>query len=169
MELRERRISRGWSQEDLAEASGLSVRTIQRIENGSTPGLASQAALAAAFGVDPDQLAAADRPDAPSMSFPVAIRACLADYATFDGRASRTEYWWFVLFVLLAGSAGTLVHEVLGALVLLLTLVPLVAVGTRRLHDTGRSGWWQLLSLVPFGGVVPLVLLALPATTDDDR
>ena len=171
MQLRERRLGRGWSQEQLAELTGLSVRTIQRIENGQTPGLASTTALAAAFGMPVDQLVdllgGNDDPVPPPMSFPAAIRGCLVRYAEFDGVAGRAEYWWFMLFVVLAGSVGVLVDEVVGAVVLLVLLVPLVAAGTRRLRDSGQSGWWQLLGLVPFGGVVPLFLLARPSAASD--
>lgn len=162
-------MERGWSQEHVAELSGLSVRTIQRIENGQTPGLASLAALAGAFSMDVGQFAAVVTPEQEPTptTFVEGIRTCLAKYAVFDGRAGRSEYWWFMLFVILAGSVGATVHEALGSVVLLCLLVPLVAAGTRRLHDTGHSGWWQLFGLAPFGVVVPLVLLALPSTPQE--
>lgn len=155
--------------------SGLSVRTIQRIESGGAPGPASLTALAGAFGVEVEHFLAADEreasgertvarePEPAPTSFPAGIRTCLAKYADFEGRAGRAEYWWFLLFVVLAGAAATLVAEVLGAVVLLALLLPLLAAGARRLHDTGRSGWWQLLTLAPFGGVVPLIMLAQPS------
>lgn len=172
MRIRALRLERGWSQEQLAERSGLSVRTVQRIENGHAPGRSSSAALAQAFGVDVCDLDDPVDPGAvtsPSpMSFQAATRACLTGYAEFDGRARRAEYWWFVLFVVLVAALGTLVHEVVGAAVLLVLALPLLAAGTRRLHDAGRSGWWQLLSIVPFGGVVPLILLMQPSTPTAD-
>jgi uncharacterized membrane protein YhaH (DUF805 family) len=90
------------------------------------------------------------------------VRACLVQYAVFDGRATRTEYWWFVLFAGISAALPTLVSDTLGAVALLVPLLPLLAAGARRLHDTGRSGWWQLLAVVPFGFVVPLILLASP-------
>jgi transcriptional regulator with XRE-family HTH domain len=173
MWLRERRLARGWSQEQLAERSGLSVRTIQRVENGDSPGLASMTALAAAFGLGVDELVTVGQPPsaaaaAPApVSFPAAVRICLSKYASFEGRGARPEYWWFVLFVIVATGAATLVHERVGAVVLVLLVVPLVAAGARRLHDTDRSGWWQLLGLVPFGGIVPLILLAQPSRPRD--
>ncbi len=55
----------------------------------------------------------------------------------------------------------------MGGIVLLLLLIPLAAAGARRLHDTGRSGWWQLFALAPVGFVVPLFLLVLPAASHD--
>jgi transcriptional regulator with XRE-family HTH domain len=166
MQVREMRRGRGWSQEQLAEASGLSVRTIQRIENGQVPGLASAAALARVFGIEVDELGATDVVEAAPVTFLDAIRGCLIRYAVFDGRAGRPEYWWFVLFVTLVTSVGTLISDVVGGIVLLLLLIPLAAAGARRLHDTGRSGWWQLFALAPVGFVVPLFLLVLPAETD---
>lgn len=161
------RLGRGWSQEQLAEASGLSVRTIQRIENGQAPGLASAAALARVFDIEVDQIGAADAAETGAVSFVDAIRGCLVRYAEFDGRAGRAEYWWFVLFVALVTSVGTLISDVVGGIVLLLLLIPLAAAGARRLHDTGRSGWWQLFALAPVGFVVPLFLLVLPAASHD--
>ena len=161
------RLGRGWSQEQLAEASGLSVRTIQRIENGQAPGLASAAALARVFDVEIDQLGVTDVAEAGPVSFLDAIRRGLVGYAEFDGRAGRPEYWWFVLFVALVTSVGTLISEAVGGIVLLLLLIPLAAAGARRLHDIGRSGWWQLFALAPLGFVVPLFLLVLPTEADE--
>jgi|KBSMisStandDraft_5_1062788.scaffolds.fasta_scaffold34020_3 uncharacterized membrane protein YhaH (DUF805 family) len=89
-----------------------------------------------------------------------AVKACLAKYAEFNGRATRTEYWWFFLAVVLGSAVASLISLRVYALFSLVTLLPLIAVGARRLHDTNRSGWWQLLSLVPFGVVVPIILLA---------
>ena len=89
-------------------------------------------------------------------------------YADFQGRASRAEYWMFLLLhvVVLAALAGLGVWSTrllfLTSLYLLATVVPVLALGTRRLHDRGSSGALQLLVLVPFGIVVVLVLMALP-------
>jgi transcriptional regulator with XRE-family HTH domain len=162
MQVRDMRRARGWSQEQLAEASGLSVRTIQRIERGQPAGLASSAALARVFGIEVDEVEGGDAARAGATSFVDAIRACLIKYAEFEGRAGRAEYWWFVLFVTLVTSIAVLVSEALGGIVLLLLLIPLAAAGARRLHDAGYSGWWQLFALAPFGVVVPLTLQALP-------
>lgn len=88
----------------------------------------------------------------------------LKKYTVFDGRATRSEYWYFVLFnaiiyialsfiaPIIFGGAGFL----LALLYALGVLLPSIGVGIRRLHDTGRSGWWLLLSLIPFGGLVVL-------------
>ena len=93
----------------------------------------------------------------------------LKQYATFTGRASRKEYWYFVLFNILAAMALFIVGEVIATglggslytLYLLGTFLPSFAVSVRRLHDIGKSGWWLLVSLIPLvGTVVLLVLLA---------
>lgn len=94
-----------------------------------------------------------------------AVQACFAKYADFDGRATRTEYWWFFLAVLLGSAVASLISPRVYALFVLVTLLPLMAVGSRRLHDTDRSGWWQVLSLVPFGVILVVVFLAQKSTS----
>lgn len=89
------------------------------------------------------------------MSFVTAIKTCLGRYATFRGRARRSEFWWFMLFCALSISlAEALVGDEFSGLVTLALLVPTFAVSSRRLHDIDRSGWWQLVSLVPLVGVL---------------
>ncbi|MFZ4481289.1 MAG: DUF805 domain-containing protein, partial [Rhodoferax sp.] len=95
------------------------------------------------------------------MTFQESIKVCFSKYADFSGRASRSEYWWFALFCLLGGLAAQAVSEVIGVLFSLGTLLPIIAAATRRLHDTHRSGWWQLVSLIPIiGWIVIVVFLA---------
>ena len=93
------------------------------------------------------------------MTFAEAVRTCLAKYANFKGRATRAEYWWFFLAVLLGSAATSLFTLKIYTLFSLATLLPMIAVGARRLHDTNRSGWWQLLALVPFGVILVIVFL----------
>lgn len=88
------------------------------------------------------------------------VTTCLSKYATFSGRASRPEFWWFtlaasVLYLVLAFVPG---GEALSTVASLVLLLPTLAVGARRLHDTGRSGWWQLLAFIPFVGIVVLIV-----------
>ena len=97
------------------------------------------------------------------MTFQESVKQCFARYADFAGRASRSEYWWFALFNFVASFVLSLVHQHLGSLYSLLVLLPSLAVGTRRLHDTSRSGWWQLLWLFPvIGWIVLIIFLAQP-------
>lgn len=111
-------------------------------------------------------------PAPPPLGFTDAVRRGLERYTTFGGRASRREFWWFFLFVFavsfLAPRVLALVGfapDTAGLLTFMLwlgLLAPHLAVGTRRLHDTGRSGLWWLIGLVPFGGIVLLVFWASP-------
>lgn len=90
------------------------------------------------------------------MTFQESIRACFTKYADFSGTASRSEYWWFVLFLALAGAAASVVAHSYATIFFIATLLPLLAAGARRLHDAGRSGWLQLIGLVPMAGILVL-------------
>jgi uncharacterized membrane protein YhaH (DUF805 family) len=85
------------------------------------------------------------------MEFGQAISTCLSKYASFSGRATRPEFWWFFLFQVLASLTASLIAEWLNGVVVLALLLPGLAVGTRRLHDIGRTGWWQLIMLTGIG------------------
>ena len=85
------------------------------------------------------------------MDFVQAIKSCLGQYATFSGRASRSEYWWFFLFQVIVLIIASVLGDIVNLLVSLALLLPALAVGARRLHDIGRSGWWQLLVLTGIG------------------
>lgn len=95
------------------------------------------------------------------MTFQESIRTCLTKYVDFTGRAGLSEYWWFALFTLIVSIGLSMFSQSLSGLFSLATLLPSIAVGTRRLHDTNRSGWWQLLWFVPIiGWIVLIVFLA---------
>ena len=89
------------------------------------------------------------------MGFVEAIKTCFGKYATFEGRARRSEYWYFCLFNFLVGILLGWI-PVVGWLIYLAFFLPGIAVGVRRLHDIGKCGWWLLLALIP---VVNLVLI----------
>lgn len=98
------------------------------------------------------------------MTFGESIKTCFSKYAEFSGRADRSEYWWFELFLLLVIVGAAILGETLSNLVTLAVLLPSLAVGARRLHDVDKSGWWQLLYLVPIvGWIVVIYWSALPA------
>ena len=102
------------------------------------------------------------------MTFQESVRVCFSKYADFSGRASRSEYWWFFLFIVLVGVATSLVSDIVSTIFLLGTLLPSLAAATRRLHDTQRSGWWQLICLVPvLGTIVLIVFLAREGSAQD--
>jgi uncharacterized membrane protein YhaH (DUF805 family) len=90
------------------------------------------------------------------MDFVQSIQSCLGQYARFSGRASRSEYWWFFLFQVVVMIIASMLGDVVYNLASLALLLPALAVGTRRLHDIGRSGWWQLLLLTGIGVLVLL-------------
>jgi uncharacterized membrane protein YhaH (DUF805 family) len=114
------------------------------------------------------------------MSFTDAVRTCLSKYVDFTGRARRSEYWWFALFVFLVGVVANFLDVLFGTrsdvgagviqgLVSLALLLPGLAVAVRRLHDTGRTGWWILIGLVPVvGWVVLLVFYVQDSQTDNE-
>jgi uncharacterized membrane protein YhaH (DUF805 family) len=95
----------------------------------------------------------------------------LKKYATFSGRATRTEYWYFILFYILIFiglvtidcATGTFSSEtgmgILGNVYSLIMFIPSLAATVRRLHDTGRSGWWLLVTIIPFGVIALIYLL----------
>ena len=112
------------------------------------------------------------------MGFSVAIKSFWSNYATFKGRARRSEYWYIQLFLVLTNLAVAAIDLVLmngdvdrfitnggggivGLLWILVTIVPALAVLVRRLHDTGKSGWWILIGLVPFVGTIVLFVFTV--------
>ncbi len=105
------------------------------------------------------------------MSFIDAVKRCYGKYAEFEGRASRSEYWWFFLFRILIGAAVVIVEPTgkLMALVSLANFLPGLAVGIRRLHDTDRSGWTYLLLIVPLVNLVVIYWLVKKGTDGANR
>lgn len=100
------------------------------------------------------------------MNFKDAVQTCFRKYADFNGRARRSEYWYFFLFCFAVLFAASLLTGSLGAgktskLVFIIELalaVPSIAASWRRLHDVGKSGWLTLLSLVPIAGLYVIYL-----------
>jgi uncharacterized membrane protein YhaH (DUF805 family) len=103
------------------------------------------------------------------MTFVESIKTCFSKYADFTGRASRSEYWWWFLFVLLATVATSIVSEKLSALFSLAVMLPGLAVGARRLHDIDKSGWFQLLYLIPVIGWIIVVYWAVQEGKEPNR
>lgn len=158
------RINKPWSQEQLSDASGLNLRTIQRLESTGKASIESIQALANAFEIDPHELTVAEK-DKPMTPFTAFITG-VVEFTNFSDTATRFEYWWFLLFVLLILAVASIINEQILQIVSVIVLLPLIAAGTRRLQDAGQSGWWQLLFLVPFGFVVVFCMLALESKTD---
>ncbi len=129
------------------------------------------------------------------MGFPESVRTCFGKFADFQGRASRSEFWWFFLFSVLvslgltiplyvlmaiaaavgdngagAGLAAviSIIWSIVVVIITIVLLIPLLAVGARRLHDYGQSAWFLLLYFVPCGNLVLIVLWALGGTPGDN-
>jgi uncharacterized membrane protein YhaH (DUF805 family) len=111
------------------------------------------------------------------MDFATSIKTCLGKFATFQGRASRSEYWYFILFTVLVNIVLSVVSGVLGDLGAILALlvmialaIPGLAAAVRRMHDIDRSGWWYLLVLVPLvGAIVVLIWFCKKGTEGANR
>lgn len=158
------RIERNWSQEDLSDKSGLSLRTIQRIESGNSVSMESLKILAKTFEVTTEQLVENDDHE---MKTPVdAVRTGFREYANYSGKATRYEYWWFLLFIVIVMAIATIIHEKLGMVVDVILLIPLLSAGSRRLNDAGESVWWQFLMFVPFGQIPVFIMMAKPSRQD---
>ncbi|MGN6207691.1 DUF805 domain-containing protein [Asticcacaulis sp.] len=108
---------------------------------------------------------------APARNFGDAITVCLSKFVDFNGRASRSEYWWFYLASFLCSLlVSTFARPIIGGfaqIVPLVLLLPGLAAGARRLHDTNRSALWLLLNLTGIGGLALLIVFALPPAGDD--
>ncbi|MBO5062656.1 MAG: DUF805 domain-containing protein [Prevotella sp.] len=120
------------------------------------------------------------------MGFKEAVRSVLSQYATFSGRARRSEFWFFQLFCIIAIITAGIVGAVIGAIVggtesamtfgvilyylcALALILPTLAVTVRRLHDIGRSGWWILIGLVPFIGAIIMLIFNITDSKPDNQ
>jgi transcriptional regulator with XRE-family HTH domain len=159
--LRELRTARQWSQEQVAELSGLNLRTIQRLESGARVSTESLRALAAVFEVPAESLlVGTPAPGQPALQ---AMREGVLRGLDFTGTTPRAPFWWFALAVAMLLAFVQLLADAFGPLPLqiasLVVLLPWVAACTRRLRDAGLNPWWQLISLVPVGGILVLLYL----------
>ncbi len=114
------------------------------------------------------------------MSFADAVRTCLNKYADFSGRARRSEYWFFFLFNVLVSIVASIIDAIIGTrsssgfgllegIAALALLLPGLAVGARRLHDTSRSGWWLLIGLIPLLGAIVLIIFFVQDSHPDNQ
>ena len=105
-----------------------------------------------------------------SMTFGQAISSGFQNYVNFQGRAQRSAYWWWVLFAFIVGFVLGFIRGLLGLtsgpgmMIMMVTVVfqlaillPSIGLAVRRLHDTGRSGWWVLISITIIG-IIPLII-----------
>lgn len=102
------------------------------------------------------------------------MTAVMNHYADFNGRARRKEYWRFVLIQFVVSIVLSIIDSIIGIQILsgiwgLALLCPGVAVGIRRLHDIGKSGWWMLVALVPLLGAIYLIYLLVQDSQPGDN
>ncbi|WNO09407.1 DUF805 domain-containing protein [Teredinibacter sp. KSP-S5-2] len=98
----------------------------------------------------------------------------LKKYADFTGRARRKEYWMFVLFYIIFYVVLSIIDGIIGMVLLsaiysLALLVPSISIAARRLHDTGRSGWWQLIAIIPLIGAIVLIVFLVQDSHDKNE
>ncbi len=118
------------------------------------------------------------------MSFSQAVSSVLLNkYATFSGRARRSEYWWWYLFVTIVYIVAGILDRAVGltysdttvgggwiaTIALIVFFIPNLAVAVRRLHDTGRSGWWLLIGLIPIIGFFVLLYFFVLDSENDNQ
>jgi uncharacterized membrane protein YhaH (DUF805 family) len=103
------------------------------------------------------------------MTFGESIATCFKKYADFQGRASRSEFWWWALFVTLVSIGLGIISEMLSGVFSLAVLLPYLAVGARLLHDTDRSGWFQLIGLIPLIGWIVLLVFFVQEPKEPNR
>jgi len=104
------------------------------------------------------------------MGFGDAISAGFSNYVNFSGRACRSEYWYWVLFVIVGSIVAVIIDRIIGIRLIdtifgLATIVPSIAVSVRRLHDIDRTGWWLLIDFVPLIGWIVLIVWFCTAGT----
>ena len=102
------------------------------------------------------------------MTFGESVSTCIKKYFVFEGRASRSEYWWFQLIVSPSYFISTVFENNIAYIFLgitLFTLIPAISAGVRRLHDTNRSGFFILISFIPFIGGLILLFFLIPEGT----
>ena len=117
------------------------------------------------------------------MSIGQAVSSVFSKYATFSGRARRSEYWWWYVFVAVVGVVAAVIDQVAGlnfgdatvaggwvsGIAGLLLFLPTFAVFVRRLHDTGHSGWWLLIGFIPLVGAIVLLIFTLLDSKADNQ
>ncbi len=107
-------------------------------------------------------------PDAGKVDFVTAIKLFFQNYANFEGRATKSEYWWAVLFNVLASTAVSFIPYV-GAVASVALLIPGLSVSVRRLHDTGKKWTYMLIELIPIVGVILLILQYCKDSDGDNK
>ena len=104
------------------------------------------------------------------MTFKDSIATCFKKYFDFDGRAARSELWWFILFGVIVDFFSKSIDPTgLGAILSLILIIPTLSVAVRRLHDIDKSGWWLLLALIPLINLILIYWFCKQGTPGPNR
>lgn len=103
------------------------------------------------------------------MTLGQSLSVCFSKYVNFDGRAGRSEYWWFMLFIFLVSCAAASINDTVYGVVAFALLLPHLAVASRRLHDLDKSAWWLLLGFVPIANLLLIVWFCMKGTDTANR
>lgn len=108
------------------------------------------------------------------MTFQDSVKTCFAKYATFSGRATRSEYWYFVLLYFIVNIVGVAIGlitniSIIANLVSLALIVPYLAVSVRRLHDIGKAGIMFLVALIPLVGAFIFLYWCVQPSVEDNQ
>ena len=132
--------------------------------------------------VSPDQQNLVPGQTAPRPNFIQAVKLFFSQYLTFGGRSRRSEFWYaqlfqflgviaFYLLMILGDSIGSQGVVTFGYLAMILfalaVILPNLAITIRRLHDTGKSGFWYFISMVPFGNIILFIFMVMDSTEDN--
>ncbi len=108
------------------------------------------------------------------MNMQEAVQSVLSQYANFNGRARRSEYWFYTLALFIASIVAGIIDAIIGHMILqwvliVVTIVPSLSVGARRLHDTDKSGWLQLIGIIPIIGWIVLIVFYAADSGPDNK
>ena len=109
------------------------------------------------------------------MNFLTSLKTCFQKFSDFKGRASRSEFWYFYLFAILGYFISIFLaiqmsfFFAIAIIFGLIIFVPALAVTARRLHDMGKSGWWQLTAYIPYVGIIASIILLVIFCTEGEK
>ncbi|MCI9286127.1 MAG: DUF805 domain-containing protein [Muribaculaceae bacterium] len=104
-----------------------------------------------------------------NVTFGEAVKSFYSRYADFNGRSTCAEFWYVVLYLFVANCICSFINEWVGYAFSLVNFIPYIAIGVRRMHDIGKSGWWVLINLIPLVGLIWYIILAVKPSAPDNE